>query len=184
MDKNILLSGRTIRIGGLQDRLVKITLAATLTCIIVPLFIKDFIAEPIVVNGESMSPTLYNGEIAIANRAAYEFGKPGRGDIILFKYPDNPSIYYIKRIVGLPGETVTIHNGKVTIKNASHPEGFPLPEPYLTPAFASHDDGEWTIQSGKYFVMGDNRKPMESYDSRIFGPVDKQFIVAKAKALN
>jgi len=134
--------------------------------------VRLFVAQPFVVNGASMEPTFDTGQYLIVDQLSYRFESPKRGDVIVFKYPYDTSKYFIKRIVGLPGETVSIANGIVTIKNNTHPEGFSLSEPY---AEESHDAlDSITLNDQQYFVMGDNRTG--SFDSRSWGPLDKKYI--------
>jgi signal peptidase I len=145
--------------------------------LVIALPIRWFIAEPFIVNGASMDPTFATGQFLVVDRLTYDFEKPQRGDVIVLEYPNDPSTYYIKRIIGLPGETVNISDGKVTIINKDHPQGFTLDEPYIDPAHASHDTSTRTLTSTQYFVMGDNRA--ESSDSRYWGPLESHFIVGR-----
>jgi signal peptidase I len=145
--------------------------------LVVALPIRFFIAEPFIVNGASMDPTFSTGQFLIVDRVTYRFENPNRGDVIVFEYPNNPSTYYIKRIIGLPGETVSIKNGKVTITNTEHPAGFELTEPYIATSHISADTSKKVLSPTEYFVMGDNRA--QSSDSRIWGPLEKHFIVGR-----
>ena len=145
--------------------------------LVVALPVRFFIAEPFIVNGASMDPTFSTGQFLIVDRLSYRFEEPKRGDVIVFEYPNNPDIYYIKRIVGLPGEIVSIQNGKVTVINSQHPDGVQLAEPYIDPSHASADTLKETLGATEYFVMGDNRA--QSSDSRIWGPLDKHFIIGR-----
>lgn len=146
--------------------------------LIVALPVRFFIAEPFIVQGASMDPTFSTGQFLIVDRVTYRFEEPQRGDVIVFEYPNNPSVYYIKRIIGLPGETVSIKQGKVSIINEQYPKGFELNEPYINSAhFSISDFNSKTLSATEYFVMGDNRA--ESSDSRIWGPLDKDFIVGR-----
>ncbi len=145
--------------------------------LIVALPIRFFIAEPFIVNGASMDPTFSTGQFLIVDRVTYRFENPHRGDVIVFEYPNNPSVYYIKRIIGLPGETVSIKNGKVTIINTEHPAGFELTEPYIDASHISVDTSKEVLGATEYFVMGDNRA--QSSDSRVWGPLEKHFIVGR-----
>jgi signal peptidase I len=139
--------------------------------LIISLPIRFFIAEPFVVQGASMDPTFSTGQFLIVDRLTYRLENPERGDVIVFEYPNNPNIYYIKRIIGLPGEHITIKGGKVSVN------GTQLDEPYIDPAHASQDSEDKTLGDTEYFVMGDNRA--QSSDSRIWGPLDKHFIVGR-----
>lgn len=139
--------------------------------------IRFFIAEPFVVNGASMDPSFETGQFLIVDRLSYRFEEPSRGDVIVFKYPNKPSVYYIKRIIGLPGETIYVSEGKVTIKNDENPEGLSISEPYINSTHRSYDSLTKTLGETEYFVMGDNRA--ESSDSRSWGPLDRDFIIGR-----
>ncbi len=129
------------------------------------IIIQAFIIRPFIVSGTSMDPVIKNGQYLLVDEVSYHFEAPQRGDVIVFKAPPEPSKYYIKMIVGLPGETVKIKDGKITIINSAHPEGFTLSEPFIT--HPSFDNGTYVVPQGEYFVMGDNRSG--SYDSRSWG---------------
>ncbi|MEK7642083.1 MAG: signal peptidase I [Patescibacteria group bacterium] len=145
--------------------------------LVVALPIRFFIAEPFIVNGASMDPTFSTGQFLIVDRVSYRFGEPKRGDVIVFEYPNNPSIYYIKRIIGLPGETISMKRGVVTIMSDSQPEGMVLDESYIDSSHSSVDTLKVSLTGDQYFVMGDNRA--QSSDSRVWGPLDKDFIVGR-----
>ncbi len=134
-----------------------------------------FVAQPFVVNGGSMDPTFADGQYLIVDQISFRFETPTRGSVIIFKYPKDESKYFIKRVIGLPGETVSIKDGVVTITNAEHKEGFSLTEPYIV--FAKKDTFSMTLDTGEYFVMGDNRAG--SADSRYWGPMPKRDIVGR-----
>jgi len=132
-----------------------------------------YIAQPFIVDGASMDPTFKNGEYLIVDEISYRLHKPERGSVLIFRYPRNPSKFFIKRIIGLPGETVEIANGIVTIKNN---EGeMTLDEPYVQ--FTKSDNLKQTLGDDEYFVMGDNR--LGSADSRIWGPVTSDKIIGR-----
>ena len=145
--------------------------------LIIALPIRWYVAEPFIVNGASMDPTFATGQFLVVDRLGYRLEAPKRGDVIVFEYPNDPSTYYIKRIIGLPGETVNINDGKITIINKDNPAGFVLDEPYLAPEHISHDTSARTLGSTEYFVMGDNRA--QSSDSRYWGPLDAHFIIGR-----
>ncbi len=134
-----------------------------------------FVAQPFIVDGASMDPTFHTGEYLIVDELSYHFKAPERGSVLIFKYPKDPSKYFIKRVIGLPGETVMITNGTVTIKNSAHPEGFTLAEPYIQ--FTKSDSSTSTLGPTEYFVMGDNRAG--SADSRLWGTVPKANIIGR-----
>lgn len=142
--------------------------------IIIP--IRMFIAQPFVVSGNSMFPTFKNGEYLIVNEATKYVGEYYRGDVVIIQYPNDPSKYFIKRIIGLPGETVTVSNGVVSITSASQQSPYILNEPYVKNI--KEDNSIRTLSNEEYFVMGDNRA--QSSDSRVWGPVPSALMDGKA----
>jgi signal peptidase I len=142
--------------------------------IVIP--IRTFIAQPFIVSGSSMVPTFENNEYLIVDEISYRLHQPERGDVIVFRYPNDPSKFFIKRIIGLPGETLTITGQKITIKNSAHPEGLTLEEPYVKNE--STDERTVQIPEGQYFVMGDNRSA--SSDSRSWGTLPRKNITGRA----
>ena len=146
-----------------------------LIAIIIVIPIRLFIAQPFIVSGSSMDPTFENGQYLIVDQLSYRLESPKRGSVLIFRYPENPSKFFIKRIIGLPGETLELSNGKVTIKNKEHPEGFMLNEPYVV--YERSFTMQTILGSSQYFVMGDNR--IGSLDSRFWGPLDKKFIIGR-----
>lgn len=130
--------------------------------------IRYFLILPFYVKGASMEPTFLDHEYLIIDELTYRFSTPKRGDVIVFHNPSNYDEFFIKRVIGLPGETVDFKDGKVYISNADYPNGVELKEDYLVdnPTF---NGTKTTLASDQYFVMGDNRKA--SFDSRYFGPI-------------
>lgn len=154
-----------------------IKILALALVIIIPF--RMFIAEPFVVSGSSMLPNFHDGDYLIIDRISYHQHEPQRGDVIVLKYPRDPRQYFIKRIIGLPGEKVKLENGYVVIYNQEHPEGFRLREPYLTnQAQTIGSQAITTLGEGKYFVLGDNRTG--SSDSRVWGVLPRENIVGRA----
>ncbi len=153
--------------------ITKFTLIAL--AIIIPL--RMFIAQPFIVNGASMDPTFKTGQYLIVDQVSYRFEDPKRQDVIILRYPRDPSTFFIKRIIGLPGETVTLKSGIPTITNKEHPEGITLDETYIDPEHRSSDSFSIKLGSTEYFVMGDNRA--ESSDSRIWGPLERNMIIGR-----
>ena len=125
------------------------------------------------VDGLSMNPTLQNGEYVLVSRLSYMTGEPQRGDIIVFSFPVDQSQDLIKRVIGLPGETITIRNNEVLI------DGRKLEEPYIaqSPVYS----GEWTVGEGQLFVLGDNRN--DSKDSHQWGLLPKENVIGKAMVI-
>lgn len=148
-------------------RFALITLA-----IIIP--VRMYIAQPFIVSGESMFPTFHDKEYLIVDELSYRFHNPARGDVVIFRYPEDPSKFFIKRIIGLPGETVTVSNGKVFITATD--QKTELNEPYLKQA--TFKDTVTKLATDQYFVMGDNRAV--SFDSRYWGPVNIKFMRGRA----
>ena len=142
------------------------------------------IAQPHQVRGESMYPTLKTGEFILTNKLSLRFSDLKRGDIVVFKYPRNEKLDYIKRIIALPNETIEIKNNKVYIFNKEHPEGFVLDESYLpentktTGRLSIQEGQKYTTGPDEYVVFGDNRE--QSSDSREWGFVKKDLIIGKA----
>ena len=137
--------------------------------------IRFFIAQPFIVRGESMDPTFSDGQYLIIDELTYRTKLPERGDVIVFKYPNDPSKYFIKRVIGLPGEIVHITNGNVSISTESNPEEIKLNEPYIQDL--SFENISQLVGDNEYFVMGDNRS--NSLDSRIWGTLPKKNITGR-----
>lgn len=137
-----------------------------------------FIAQPFIVVGSSMYPTFQNSDYLIVDEITYRFEKPQRGDVIVFRPPppNNTSDHFIKRIIGLPGETVSVVNNTVTITNKDNPKGFVLSEPYVSSE--RNADKNLTLGDNEYFVMGDNRSV--SSDSRVWGAITSDEISGRA----
>ncbi len=152
--------------------IVRFTIIALL--IVIPL--RMFVAQPFIVSGDSMFPTFHNSEYLIIDELSYRITDPHRGDVIVFRYPKNPSRFFIKRVIGLPGETITIHNNKVTIVNTDNPQGFVLDEPYVDDPVLGNVTT--VLKDNEYFVMGDNRPA--SSDSRAWGPLPENYIIGRA----
>jgi signal peptidase I len=161
--------------------------------LIVAVLVKSFLIQVFWIPSGSMEHTLEVGDRVIVNKISYRFGDPGRGDVVVFE-PESfeeeslvtkisrnllesvglrtPESDLIKRVIGLPGETVEIHDNMVFI------DGNPLDEPYLPENMVMNDEGPWEVPLGHYFVMGDNRN--SSNDSRRFGAIERDRIVGKA----
>ncbi len=160
---------------------LKIILVAVI--IIIP--IRYFVFQPFVVSGASMEPNFENGQYLVIDELTYHFSEPKRGQVIVMHYPKDPKQYFIKRVIGLPGEKIEIDNGKVTIFNTEHPNGQVLNEPYLSSqSFSYPHDADvvggrkiLTLGADEYFMMGDNR--LASSDSRDWGPLKRNEMVGK-----
>lgn len=154
--------------------------------LIIILPIRYFVVQPFFVKGSSMIPNFHNQEYILVDRWTYHFGRPERGDVIVFRYPGNPKEFYIKRILGLPGESIIVGDNAVVVFNERFPDGFSVAEQTYLPATNPTYCGNNTtfcgrkveIKENEYYVMGDNRE--HSSDSRAFGPVNKSFIAGLA----
>lgn len=150
---------------------VKFTLLALV--IVVP--IRTFVAQPFIVSGLSMVPTFEDGQYLIIDELSYYFREPERGEVIIFRYPLDPSKFFIKRLIGLPGETVSIEDGTVKITEVGG-KIITLDQSYVK--FPRSDSESRTLGAGEYWVMGDNRA--QSSDSRSWGAIKREHIVGNA----
>lgn len=149
----------------------------SLIAILIVVPVRLFIAQPFIVSGASMETTFHSGEYLIVDQVTYHFEKPHRGDVIIFRYPRDPSKFFIKRVIGLPGDTISIEDGIITITNEANPKGMILSEEYaetMPPAAKFVEK----VGEREYFVMGDNRD--ESSDSRSWGVLQEERIVGRA----
>ncbi len=146
-------------------------LIETILLTLVIFFMIRFAVENFRIEGYSMEPNFHDGQFLLVNKLAYKIGHPSRGDVVIFHYPLNPSKNYIKRVIGLPGETVQIKMGRVYINGVLMKEQFPFEH-------ADYDWGPVTLAADEFFVLGDNRP--ESSDSHFWGPVPAKDIVGKA----
>ncbi len=152
----------------------------TLVALGLALLIRFFVAAPYIVDGTSMLPNFQNWNYLIVDRISYYIGAPQRGDVVVLALPEDTSRDLIKRVIGLPGDTVKITGTKptITIVNAQNPGGFVLNEPYIDPANYGGPTGiTVTLASGQYYVLGDNRDV--SADSRTWGILPRQDIVGR-----
>jgi signal peptidase I len=132
-----------------------------------------YLSQPLKVEGSAMLPTLASGDRILVRK---RFGTLKRGDIVVFRYPLDPSMSYLKRVVGLPGESIEIRRGRVLVNGA------PIEEPYLDPQLNldPSDLAPVRLSDKSYFVLGDNRD--NSSDSRVWGPLPGEFIYGKYAA--
>jgi len=149
----------------------------SLIALIIVIPIRMFVAQPFIVSGASMEDTFQNGEYLIVDQLTYQFTSPQRGDVVVFRYPRDPSKFFIKRVVAVPGDTITIKNNTVTISNRTNREGFVIDEPYVASMNWGTDSTE-TLGEREYFVMGDNRN--FSSDSRAWGVLQEERIIGRA----
>ena len=147
-----------------------------LIAIIIVIPVRLYVAKPFIVSGASMVPTFENGQYLIVDEISYRFGPPERGDVVIFRYPNDPSQYFIKRIIGLPRETVVIKDSKVSVITTEG-ETVHLTEEYVVRE-GNGNNRSVSLANDQYFVMGDNRP--ESSDSRVWGVLPKENIIGRA----
>ncbi|MCA9355399.1 signal peptidase I, partial [Candidatus Kaiserbacteria bacterium] len=133
--------------------------------------------QPFIVSGASMDDTFATGQYLIVDQLTYHFEKPERGDVVIFRPPIDLSKFYIKRVIGIPGDTIIIDKGEVTIKNEGYPDGFVLDETYIKEMSPAPKLTE-ILGDREYFVMGDNRN--QSSDSRSWGILQEELIIGRA----
>jgi signal peptidase I len=153
-----------------EHRSVLVDILETLVLAIILFLGINLVSARILVDGASMEPTLETGERVIVNRLSYRFGNPQIGDIIVFHFPRDPSEEYIKRIIGLPGDSVQVKNGSVYVNGQLLNEGYIDVKTNYT--------GTWQVPEGQLFVLGDNRN--NSSDSHDWGTVPMDYVVGKA----
>ena len=138
-------------------------------------FLVQFVGQAFSVKGTSMLPLLEDGEKIIVNKLVYRFRPIGRGDVVVFWYPGDPSVSFIKRVVGLPGDIVEMRQGLLFVNDKL------VDEPYLSPALRDHDSYKPVeVKKGYYYVLGDHRN--SSNDSRSWGEVPEKYIYGRAEA--
>lgn len=164
---------RTRRPLGLFGEIIKVALISL--AIILP--VRYFLIKPFYVNGASMEPNYYDHEYLIIDEISYRFNAPARGEVVVFRYPGDPKQYFIKRVIGLPGERIVLRDGVVTVFNQFYPEGMVVDEPYLQSGEVTAGEADKILGTDEYFVLGDNRHA--SLDSRRFGPIHKSAIVGR-----
>ena len=143
--------------------------------IIIP--IRYYVVQPFFVKGASMEPNFEDNDYLIIDELSYHFRQPGRGEVIVFHFPQNTKQFYIKRIIGLPGEKIKIADNKIYVYNKENPEGMMLDEKTYLPTEILLANYETTLNNDSYFVMGDNR--LHSFDSRGWGNLERKYIVGK-----
>lgn len=154
-----------------------IQVAAVSLAIIIP--VRYFLIQPFYVKGASMEPSFYDHEYLIIDEVSYRFNEPKRGDIVVFRYSADPKQFFIKRIIGLPGETVEAGESGVKVFNDQFPNGMMIDESsYLSEGTVPSSIYKLvSLKAGEYFVLGDNRG--SSLDSRFFGAIKRSDIVGK-----
>ncbi len=159
---------------------------------IVVIFINTFVFQAYYVDGGSMNPDFINGDYLLVDKIKTSlkningfFGnksglKINRGDVLVFRPPGNTEIFYIKRVIGLPGDRITLKDGVFTIYNQEHPKGLVLKEAYVDPSYKAEGEVDEVIEANNVFVVGDNRSPGGSYDSRSWGQLPQANIIGNA----
>lgn len=152
-----------------------IQVLAVSAAIVIPL--RYFLVQPFYVKGASMEPNFYDHEYLFIDKISYRYHEPSRGDIVVFRYPRDQSQFFIKRAIGLPGETIEIANGKIKIYNKEHENGLLVDETgYLDQDYTASTKTV-TLKSDEYYLLGDNRA--SSLDSRVFGQVKRALLVGR-----
>lgn len=159
----------------------------TLIALIAVFLVRTYLFQPFLVSGASMENNFSHGDYILVDELSYRFRIPERGEVIVFRYPKDESTYFIKRIIGLPGETVEISRNRITVYNSAHPEGMILGESYIPPdmpvlncsAPQGQQDPKLSLGENEYFVMGDNR--LASFDSRCWGAITSSHIIGLAR---
>jgi len=170
-DDGLVVTNRFVLTGGMVFDLAKWIIGAILLLAIV----NTFLFSLGITDGESMEPNFHNGETFLWQRAVFS-PQFVRDNVVVINYPGDPEHKkYVKRIIGMPGDKVTVSNGQVLINDTV------INEEFLPIGTVTDNDGSWQLGANKYFVMGDNRP--NSNDSRYFGPVDKRFILGHALAI-
>ncbi|MEK7526768.1 MAG: signal peptidase I [Patescibacteria group bacterium] len=143
------------------------------------LFVYLLVLQPHKIKGQSMDPTFKDSEFLLTDKITYRFGEPKRGDVVVFKAPPDDKDEYIKRIIGLPGDTVKVQGGKVYVNNTLLDEKAYLDTSVVTqPGIFAAEGREIKVSQGEYFLMGDNRP--HSFDSRNFGPISQEKFTGRA----
>ncbi len=153
-----------------------VQIAVLALAIILP--VRYFLIQPFIVKGASMEPNFYESEYLIIDELTFNFRTPERGEIIVFRPPEHEEQYYIKRVIGLPGEKIEIRNGIITIYTLDIPNGFVLNESYINEVTEGRDLR--ILGEDEYYVMGDNRDA--SLDSRFFGAVPLDHFIGRVWA--
>ena len=169
-DENYSKTGEFLAFIWETAKIVIVSLA-----IIIP--IRYYLVQPFFVKGASMEANFHDGDYLLIDEVSYRFEEPKRGDVIVFRYPENPSQFFIKRIIGLPSETVEIKDNKVSIYNSKFPKGFVLKEDYLSQGQLTVGNVLVKLGDDEYYVLGDNR--LQSSDSRRWGSLKKSLITGR-----
>ncbi|MGI9047817.1 MAG: signal peptidase I [Rubrobacteraceae bacterium] len=176
-------AGRDSRRGSRRNWLIEYVIIFAVAFGLVFGFIRPFVVQAYVIPSASMEPTLHGctgctNDRVLANKFIYRFTDPKRGDIVVFKSVTNPNEDLIKRVIGLPGDTIAVRNGKIVLNGKPQEESYVVNKPCVPGLPKTCSFGPVTVPKGHYFMMGDNRGNSE--DSRYFGPVPKKNIEGEA----
>lgn len=175
-EKNIILEGNHFSFQTFLKQLISNVISFAVAIVIVFL-IHTFIGRPFLVNGESMEPNIKNRDFILVDTFSYHKRTPKRGEVIVFRAPLPEKKFFIKRVIGLPGETVEVlPSGKINIYNTENPQGFPLDDSYIV--YPSGYTDKKIVPEQEYYVMGDNRA--NSFDSRMWGLLPEKNIIGRA----
>ena len=144
--------------------------------VIIP--IRWFLFQPFVVTGDSMKPNFHDGNYLVIDELSYRLREPARGEVVVLRAPNSPNEFFIKRVVGLPGERIVVEDGHVRIYSEEHPEGAVLQESYLPNNNLTYGNVDTLLRKDEYFVLGDNR--LSSSDSRFWGTLRRSEIIGRA----
>jgi signal peptidase I len=143
----------------------EVVVIATITV----LLIRYFVIQPFLVSGASMEPNFSDGNYLLIDEITYRFREPQRGEVVVFRYPLDRSVFFIKRLIGFPGDHIVIREGRVMVNNRS------LTEDYLRDNIVTRGEMDIKLKKDQYFVLGDNRS--YSFDSRNWGPIKRSDII-------
>lgn len=159
--------------------------------IAIVLLLHTFVFQAFRVVGHSMVPTLQEGDYLIISKLAATLERsrlggdrsghylPDRGDVVIFKYPQNPELIFVKRVIGIPGDRVVIKGGQVRVYNANRPRGFNPDQTYDLGEVFTTGEADEVVPQGRVFVVGDNRSPNGSFDSREWGFLPSEYLIGK-----
>jgi len=173
-EENSAPESKTINWGKVKSFFKEVIIFVVIAVFIVLPF-RMYVAEPYLVDGRSMYPSFNTGDYLIVKKFGNKNSTFERNKVVVFKYPNDPSKSFVKRVIGLPGETVVIQNGIVTIINSENPNGIVLEQAFVEKEKNTNSTTE--LSGNEYFVMGDNRA--ESFDSRSWGPLKKELILGE-----
>ena len=146
-----------------------------LVAVLVVFGVRSFLVQPFLVSGASMEPNFHGGDYILINELSYRFREPERGEVVVFRYPGDERTFFVKRIIGLPGERVVVTDGELYIYKEGDPEGQLIREDYLPRDLQTIGEKDMTLGDGEYFVMGDNRDA--SFDSRQWGALERSEMI-------